>query len=189
MPEKYTCTTPEFPGMPPSLKTRRSVRAQPPKRWTMQVSLPMVCEPATYNQGALVKMRGPEDVVAQCQGINLVGQEMFIVFDLNAKNNVIDKRVATVGILDASLVHPREVFRGAILNGAAAIVLCHNHPSGEPTPSAEDVRITRQLIEAGRIIDIRVLDHIIIGRNPPGSTAAGYCSMKEQGLCSFGSTP
>ncbi len=92
----------------------------------------------------------------------------------------------SLGILDASLVHPREVFRGALLNSAAAVVVAHAHPSGDPTPSAEDIRITRQLVEAGRILAVRVLDHIVIGRadaTAPGSPA--FVSLREAGLVSF----
>jgi DNA repair protein RadC len=88
--------------------------------------------------------------------------------------------------LDASLVAPREVFRGAVADSAAAIVCAHNHPSGDPTPSAEDVRITRQLVEAGRILGIRVLDHVVIGRpDATGPGAPGFLSLRESGLVTF----
>jgi len=91
--------------------------------------------------------------------------------------------MVTPGLADASLVHPREVFRTAIENTASAMVLVHNHPSGDSTPSAEDIRITRQLIEAGKIIDIKVIDHVVIGRSTNGSPA--FLSMRESGLCAF----
>ncbi len=88
------------------------------------------------------------------------------------------------GILDACLVHPREVFKEAIRACAAAVVLVHNHPSGDASPSREDIKITRQLIEVGRVVDIEVLDHVIVGitseRNPQGFT-----SLRESGLVSF----
>lgn len=90
----------------------------------------------------------------------------------------------TRGILDASLVHPREVFKEAIRANSAALLLLHNHPSGDPTPSAEDIRITRQLVDAGKVVQIDVLDHIVVG-----SAAAGgreYVSLRESGLVSFG---
>ena len=90
----------------------------------------------------------------------------------------------TQGILDASLVHPREVFRLAIREATAAIVLVNNHPSGDPTPSPEDIRITRQLVDAGKVIDIRVLDHVILGRTIRGS-GRNYTSMREEGLVQF----
>lgn len=88
------------------------------------------------------------------------------------------------GILDACLVHPREVFKEAVRACAAAVVLVHNHPSGDSTPSREDIKLTRQLIEVGRIMDIEVLDHVIVGeislRNP-----SGFTSLRESGLVSF----
>lgn len=88
------------------------------------------------------------------------------------------------GILDSCLVHPREVFKEAIRACAAAVVLVHNHPSGDPSPSREDIRLTRQLIEVGRIMDIEVLDHVIVGAQSdrhPG----GFTSLRESGLVSF----
>lgn len=91
------------------------------------------------------------------------------------------------GILDACLVHPREVFKEAIRACAAAVVLVHNHPSGDPSPSREDIKLTRQLIEVGRIMDIEVLDHVIVGslsdRHP-----TGFTSLRESGLVSFSAT-
>ena len=91
----------------------------------------------------------------------------------------------TLGILDASLVHPREVFKEAIRTGSAALVLVHNHPSGDPTPSPADLRITRQLVESGRVVDIEVLDHVILGRRH-GTDGHDYLSLRESGLVSFG---
>lgn len=91
----------------------------------------------------------------------------------------------SLGIADASLVHPREVFKEAIRSSSAAVVLAHNHPSGDPTPSAEDIRITRQLIEAGKVVDIEILDHVILGRNR-GGEGRDFISLRESGLVSFG---
>ena len=125
------------------------------------------------------RVRTPEDVCRVCADIAELAQESFHVLTLNVRNCLINRHLVSLGLIDASLVHPREVFRAAIgIDGASAILLAHNHPSGDPTPSAEDIRITRQLIDAGRIIDIRVIDHIVIGR-------PGFVSMREQGLCSF----
>ena len=89
----------------------------------------------------------------------------------------------TRGILNASLSHPREVFREAIRMAAAAVIIVHNHPSGDPTPSAEDIATTRQLIETGKIVGIQVLDHVIIGGNRP--SPAPYASLRESGLLEF----
>lgn len=89
----------------------------------------------------------------------------------------------TKGILNASLSHPREVFREAIRMAAAAVIVAHNHPSGDPTPSAEDIATTRQLIETGKIVGIQVLDHIVIGGNRPPPPP--HVSLREAGLADF----
>ncbi|MCE9614170.1 MAG: DNA repair protein RadC [Lentisphaerae bacterium] len=135
------------------------------------------------------KIRAPADVLSLLgDRAQVLDRELFWVLHLDAKNNLKGApQVVSQGILDASLVHPREVFREAIRNATAAVVLAHNHPSGEPTPSADDVRITRQLVEAGRIVDIRVLDHIVLGR-PAQGAGPGYVSMQEQGLVQFAGT-
>ena len=163
-----------------------SRRARPPAKWSLRIDMPLVRESMRDAAGSAVRARSPSDIAALCEDIRLSAQEAFIVVDVNAKNNVIDKRLVSLGLLDASLVHPREVFRGAIVNNAAAVIVVHNHPSGDPTPSAEDVRITRQLVEAGRIVAIKVLDHVIIGRadaTGPGSPA--FLSLREAGLVQF----
>jgi DNA repair protein RadC len=91
-----------------------------------------------------------------------LSQEEFHALLLNTQHTVIREVLVTRGILDASLIHPREVFRPAVLAGAAAVILVHNHPSGDPTPSAEDRAVTRQLVEAGRVVGIPVLDHVVV---------------------------
>ncbi len=112
--------------------------------------------------------------------------EVFWVILLNAKNRIQGQPLEiTRGLLDASLAHPREIFRDAVRAASAALVLVHNHPSGDPSPSAEDIRLTRQLVQAGRIIDIRVLDHVILGRVVP-ERARDYFSLREAGLVDFG---
>jgi DNA repair protein RadC len=91
-------------------------------------------------------------------------QEEFHIVTLDTKNQVIDTHQITVGTLDASLVHPREVFRPAIKDAASSVILVHNHPSGDPTPSREDIAVTRRLTESGKLIGIDVLDHIVLGK-------------------------
>jgi DNA repair protein RadC len=110
-------------------------------------------------------IRGPADVFGR-MGPRLrdVAQEEFHALLLNTRHRVVREVLVTRGILDASLVHPREVFRVAVGEGAAGIILVHNHPSGDPTPSGEDRAVTRQLADAGRVIGIPVLDHVVIGR-------------------------
>lgn len=102
-------------------------------------------------------------------------REEFVVLMLNAKNRVIGINSVSVGSLTASLVHPREVFKPLILHNAAAVILAHNHPSGDPTPSAEDKAITVRLRNVGDILDIKVLDHIVVGDGR-------YISFSDAGL-------
>lgn len=111
-------------------------------------------------------------------------QEIFWVILLNTKNRPIGQPVETTrGLLDSSPVHPREVFSKAIRYSAASVILAHNHPSGDPTPSKEDIDITRRLTEAAKILGLRVVDHIIVGR--PTDTSPGYVSLREKNLVPF----
>jgi DNA repair protein RadC len=102
-------------------------------------------------------------------------KEYFIALHLDGKNRIICFDRISVGSLNQSIVHPREVFKGAILSSAAALILIHNHPTGDPSPSAEDRAITKRLVEVGDLVGIRVLDHIIIGNGE-------FLSFTERGL-------
>jgi len=124
------------------------------------------------------RISSPSSVADVCKDMINMAQESCHVLCLNAKGDMIKREMVTLGIADASLMHPREIFRSAILANASVIVLVHNHPSGYPTPSAEDIRITKQMVEAGKIIDIKVLDHVIV-------SSSGHISMAEQGLVTF----
>lgn len=117
-------------------------------------------------------IRGPADVFAR-MGPRLrdLPQEEFHALLLNCRHRVVREVLITRGTLDASLIHPREVFRPAVAEGAAGIILVHNHPSGDPAPSAEDRAVTRQLADAGRTIGIPVLDHVVVGRGAYTSLA------------------
>jgi len=117
-------------------------------------------------------LRGPGDVFA-LMGPRLrdAAQEEFHALLLNSRHRVLREVLVTRGILDSAPIHPREVLRAAVTEGAAAIILVHNHPSGDPTPSAEDRAVTRQLAEAGRAVGIPVLDHVVIGRGRYASLA------------------
>jgi DNA repair protein RadC len=117
-------------------------------------------------------VRGPDDVFAR-MGPRLrdVPQEEFHALLLNSRHRIVREVLVTRGTLDSALIHPREVFRPAIAEGAAGVILVHNHPSGDPTPSAEDRAVTRQLAEAGRALGIPVLDHIVVGRGIYASLA------------------
>lgn len=110
------------------------------------------------------RMRGPEDVVRLlAPRLRGLAHEEFHVVLLNTRHRVLGVCPVSRGILDASLVHPREVFGPALEARAAAVILVHNHPSGDPEPSPEDHRVTRQMAEAGEVLGIRVLDHVVIG--------------------------
>jgi DNA repair protein RadC len=102
-------------------------------------------------------------------------KEHFKVILLNIKNHVISVEDISIGSLNSSIVHPREVFKPAIKRSSASIILAHNHPSGDPTPSREDIDITRRLCEAGKILGIEVIDHVIIGNG-------SFVSLKEKGV-------
>ncbi len=116
----------------------------------------------TSNQQQQIK--SPDDVKNYVmEDMRYYDREHFKCLYLNRKNQVLGLETVSVGGLASSLVHPREVFKPAIKRSAAAVILIHNHPSGDPTPSAEDVNITKRLMESGKLLGIEVLDHIIIG--------------------------
>ncbi len=108
--------------------------------------------------------------------------EKFWVLCLNRKNRLVKRVEITSGTATAALAHPREVFRAAIREGAAAIVCAHNHPSGDPAPSAPDLQVTRQLREAAKAVDIDLLDHVIVGRASADPLGRGHFSFREAGL-------
>ena len=136
---------------------RRVLMAQPPKRI----------------------IKSPDDVVAAvretAEDMKLLDREHFRVMYLDRKGGLLAVEEISVGGLSSSIAHPREVFKSAVKRSAASIILIHNHPSGDPSPSTEDIDLTRRMIEAGTIIGIDVLDHVIIGEN-------NQCSLKGRGL-------
>lgn len=110
-------------------------------------------------------LSSPEQVFARYAPLmEDLKKEVFRVALLDSQNGLLKDVVVSEGTLSASLVHPREVFKPAIVESAASIILLHNHPSGDPTPSREDLRLTRQLVECSKLLDLRVHDHVIIGR-------------------------
>src|SRR5690606_8549446 len=109
-------------------------------------------------------IRSPEDGADYImEDTRLLKQEHFVALFLNTINQVIHRQTIFIGSLNASIVHPREVFREAIKRSAASIIVAHNHPSGDPTPSQEDIQVTKRLADTGKLIGIEVLDHLIIG--------------------------
>lgn len=138
------------------------------------VSIKMVREASVLYD--IRKIATPKD------GVNLgkmfledLDREELIVCCLDTKNKPTAINVVSVGSLNSSIVHPREVFKPAILSNSASIMLFHNHPSGDPAPSKEDISITERIKESGRILGIELIDHIIIGND-------SYCSLKEKGI-------
>lgn len=117
----------------------------------------------------------PADGAAMLADIKDRRKEHFVALFLNARNQVICREDVSVGSLNASLVHPREVFAPAVGSAAASVILGHNHPSGDVTPSREDIELTRRMVQAGDIMGIEVLDHLIVGRER-------FLSMKEANL-------
>ena len=121
-------------------------------------------------------IRRPEDTLPVLEAeLSELGYEKFIALALNTKNHVTAVLPVSSGSLNASIVHPRELFQRAILANCASLILAHNHPSGDPAPSPEDLALTRKLIDAGLLLDIPVLDHIVLGYGR-------YVSFKERGL-------
>lgn len=106
--------------------------------------------------------------------MRFLSQEHFVCFYLNTKNEVLHRQTVFIGSLNASIVHPREVFKEAFRHSAASVICFHNHPSGDPSPSREDIAITERLVECGKMIGIEVLDHIVIGDQK-------FISLKEKG--------
>ncbi len=116
-----------------------------------------------------------EDIWKRCADLRSLKKEHFVVFYLNSRNQEIQRETVSVGTLTQSLVHPREVFEGAVIHAAAQVVVAHNHPSGDARPSDHDADVTRRLRDSGSLLGIELLDHVII-------TADTYFSMRENGF-------
>jgi DNA repair protein RadC len=128
-----------------------------------------------YAATDVYKISKAADVLPLLQDIAAKQQEHFVCISINGANEVIQKRIITVGLLDRSQVHPREVFADVLTDRAAAVIFAHNHPSGDLRPSDSDLRIHNQLVESANILGLRVLDDIIVGKK-------GYYSFQEAGL-------
>lgn len=133
----------------------------------------LAAEPAREGR----RIRAPRDVFGRLGPLlRDRRQEEFWALYLDTQNRILTERCLTIGLLNSSLVHPREVFAPAIAAGAASIILAHNHPSGDPEPSPEDIAVTRQLVESGRLLGIPIRDHVVLGDG-------GYVSLADRGLC------
>ena len=123
-----------------------------------------------------IKISKPSDVAELVlDELRMLRQEVLILITLDTKNKVISKKEIFKGGLNSSLVHPREIFKEAVKDSAASIIICHNHPSGDPTPSRDDINITTRLKECGKMMGIELLDHLIIGDNR-------FISLKEKDI-------
>ena len=167
----------------PELRAIKGIGAV--KAITLSAALELGRRAAAETTAPLPLIREPAHVLTLLQNDTArLDQEVFWVLILDQKYRL--RRAPepiTKGTLNASFSHPRDVFREAIRLSAAAIILAHNHPSGDPTPSAEDIRSTRQLVSTGQVVGIQVLDHIIIGGHRPHP--APYISLREAGLVDF----
>ena len=146
------------------------------KAATLQAAIELGRRLAVQQAAKIEVIHGPEDVAEYAlPRFRFEQKEHFAVMLLNTKNHIIGMPEVSVGSLSASVVHPREVFRAAIDYAAAAMILLHNHPSGDPTPSREDIAVTDRLVKAGKVMDIPVLDHVVLGRET-------FTSFKDKGL-------
>jgi DNA repair protein RadC len=165
---------------PPNARARpedcRIHAAEPVRRYRVRVLTLSVARPASAPDPRLLDT--PEAVAALARElIPDDDREHFWALLLNAQNRLLEAYHVSTGTLTASLVHPREVFKPALLRGAAHLILAHNHPWGDPSPSREDVRLTRQLVEAANILDLRVHDHVILGNG-----TGRWVSLAQRGL-------
>ena len=120
-----------------------------------------------------IRYTAPEQIFKTFNFLKHETKEHFLTLHLDGKNRILAVDMVSTGSLNQSIVHPREVFKVALLSSAAAIILIHNHPSGDPSPSREDIEITRRLRDAGELLGIKVLDHVIIGETCVSFSSAG----------------
>lgn len=126
------------------------------------------------NQSGFSTIRNAKDAFDYLQDMRNLPKEHLRGLYLNSHNRIIRDEVISIGTINSNMIHPREVFRPAIESNAAAVVLAHNHPSGEVTPSSEDIEITKQLVQAGKILGISLLDHVVITKDTFASIQANY---------------
>lgn len=147
----------------------------PAKALELQASLELGRRVARSMLPESVALTRPQDAAdLLMEEMRLLKEEHFVVLFLNTKNRVIGRQTLSIGSLNAAIVHPREVYRAAIRRSSASILCAHNHPSGDPTPSSEDLQLTRRLRDAGELVGIELLDHLIIGEQR-------FVSLKELG--------
>lgn len=143
---------------------------------TKTLQILAVIEPGKrLNTEDKIEILSAKDIWNSCADIRESKKEHFVVFYLDTQNRLIERQIISIGTLNASLVHPREIFEPAVKNCAASVIFAHNHPSGEVEPSDEDEKITKRLVEAGKLLGIEVTDHVIISKT-------SYLSFQQKGL-------
>ncbi|HID95979.1 MAG TPA: JAB domain-containing protein [Candidatus Latescibacteria bacterium] len=159
----------------PFEKLRRLRGIGPAKACVIKAAFELSKRAFGVEEDLLPVIRTPNDVADAVTNIRRNRKENFVVLYLNARNQVIYKETVSIGTLNASLVHPREVFGPAVANSAASVILAHNHPSGDINPSEDDIELTRRIVKAGELMGIDVLDHVIVSHK-------GHLSMKDRGI-------
>ena len=144
------------------------------KATTLLAAFELAKRALEVNDTNLPVINNAKDAMAQLFNIRELKKEHFVVLYLNAKNQLVHKETISMGTLNANLVHPREVFEPALKHSAVQITIAHNHPSGDPNPSEDDMELTKRLTEAGEMMGIEVMDHMIVSKN-------NYFSFKEEG--------
>lgn len=129
----------------------------------------------TFKEEEKIHINSPEDAYFLLKPIGFLDKEHFVLLCLNRRNRLLSKETLSVGSSNANILDPKEVFKIALSRNSASIVLAHNHPSGDPSPSSSDIKITRRIVEAGRLFNIDVQDHIIVGGDE-------FVSLKEKGF-------
>lgn len=150
----------------------------PAKAATIKAAFELCRRALSINDKSKVKIDNAKDAFAQVTDLCNKKQEHLVALYLNARNELLARETITVGILTANLISPREIFSKALDNLAISIVLVHNHPSGDETPSSEDLSITEKLIKAGKIMDVSIFDHLIVSKN-------GYTSLRQKAPAIF----
>lgn len=171
-----------------SVKEIQSINSiGPVKAQMIKASMELAQRLARESIGERPLIATPEQAAAVLrERARVLQKEIFWALMLDAKNRLIgEPQKISEGTLTSSLVHPRELFKKALEHSCASMILAHNHPSGDPTPSAEDIKVTKQLIDAGEVMGIKVLDHIVIGHRRTHSNS-DFLSLREAGLVKFG---
>lgn len=148
-----------------SLKELQKIKGIGPDKGMQILAMAELGKRYNSSKQTIKKISGPKDVFDLFhERLKNEKQENFYIVMLNTHNNIIAEHLVSKGTLDTSILHPREIFKPAIKNSSSKIVLVHNHPSGDPTPSREDLEITKIIIDSGDLLGIKVIDHIIIGK-------------------------